>query len=112
MTVEAEFIPVLEEASRIFKETEPQEDFTLLGFVERLTRPLGSEKGEVSIRAIIDEKPRTVHVELANPEYEVALQAHRDVRPISFVGELIKEGRSYQLKNPRHVRGLTVEEEE
>ena len=30
MTVEAEFIPVLEEASRIFKETEPQEDFTLL----------------------------------------------------------------------------------
>ena len=32
-------LPLITEASRIFRETEPQDDFQLVGFIEQLHRP-------------------------------------------------------------------------
>ncbi len=110
--ISSDFIPVIQEASRLFKETEPRDDYELFGFVEKLERPVGVITGHVSVNALIDERPRRVLLELAEPEYEVALQAHKESRPITCVGDLRKEGRSFQLQNPRQFRLLEIEEAE
>jgi hypothetical protein len=104
VTVTSDFIPFIDEASRLFKETEPQDEFELLGFAERLNRPVGAEKGTISVSTIIDERPYRVAVELTSPEYELAVEAHHDSHAISLVGELVREGRSYELKKPRRLR--------
>jgi hypothetical protein len=110
--IPSDLIPVIQEASRLFKETEPQDDFELLGFVERLDRPLGANVGQVFINALIDERPRRVRMELEDRDYQVALQAHKESRPISCVGDLRKEGRSFHLLNPRQFQLLEIEEAE
>jgi hypothetical protein len=108
--IPSDFVPVIEEASRLFKETEGQSDFDLLGFVEKLERPVGAPSGVVSVSAILDDRPRRVLLELADPEYQEALRAHRDSRPISCLGDLAKEGRSLRLRHPRQFRVLDIEE--
>ena len=104
VAITSDFVPVIEEASRLFKETEPQDDFELMGFVERLTRSQGADRGTISVSTIIDERPYHVALELTSPEYEVAVDAHHDSKPISVTGELVREGRSYELKKPRQLR--------
>ena len=106
ITVTSDIIPFIEEVSRLFKETEPQEEFELLGFVERLTRQVGAEKGQIVISTFIDERPYRVAVDLISPEYELAVEAHEYKHAISIVGQLIREGRSYQLREPHQLRVL------
>jgi hypothetical protein len=108
--IPSDFIPVIQEASRLFKETEPQDDFEILGFVEKLERAVGAHWGQASVNTLIDEKPRNVSLELGDPDYQVALQAHKDSRPIYCIGDLAKEGRSLLLRNPRQFRILELEE--
>jgi hypothetical protein len=110
--IPSDFIPVIQEASRLFKETEPRDDFELFGFVERLDRPVGAATGHVSVNALIDERPRRVSLELPEPDYQLAVEAHRDSRPIGCLGDLAKAGHSFQLRNPRHFRILDIEEAE
>jgi hypothetical protein len=97
-----DLIPVIEEASRVFKQTEPAEEFSLIGFVERLDRAQGTPDGRIAIRGLVDEQPRRVIVDLPNVWYQQALQAHGENRPVFCVGELVKERRSYELINPRN----------
>jgi hypothetical protein len=110
-TIASDFLPIIEEASRLFKETEPQDDFELFGFVERLYRPVGQEAGQVTVHALIEERPRRVMLELRDPRYEDAVRAHRDRLAISCTGDLSKEGRSFWLTDLRDFRVLDIEEE-
>ena len=109
-TIPSDFIPVIQEASRLFKEAMPQDDFEILGFVEKLERVVGAGSGQASVNTLIDEQPRKVSLELGDPDYQVAVQAHRDSRPIYCIGELAREGRSFRLRNPRQFRLLELEE--
>jgi hypothetical protein len=110
--ISSDLIPVIQEASRLFKETEPREDFELFGFVERLDRPVGANTGHVTVNALIDERPRRVLLELGDPEYQLALQGHKESRLIACLGDLKREGRSFQLQSPRQFRLLEMEEAE
>lgn len=109
ISLSSEFKPVIEEASRLFKQSAPEDDFELIGFVERLDRDMGAETGQVFVNTLMDERPRRVAIELSDPAYQVALTAHGDTRPVSCTGELVKTGRSYELRNPRDFRLLDVD---
>jgi hypothetical protein len=103
-TFSADFIPVIAEASRLFKRTTPEHDFQVTGFVERLERITGVSSGHVWIENVIDRGPRRVSIELKEHDYELAAKAHVESCPISCVGDLVKTGRSYQLQSPRDLR--------
>lgn len=100
-TVASDLLPVIEEASRLFKETEPREEFELFGFVEKLDRSVGQAIGNVTVQTLIEDRPRRVVIELEDADYDIAVTAHRDSRAIRCVGLLVKEGRSHRLRNPR-----------
>jgi hypothetical protein len=93
--VDTDFIPLLREASRLFKEAAAYEDLYLLGYVEKLDRPAGAAVGLVSISAAVDNRARRVLVELADPEYQDAIRAHQETKPVCCIGDLTKEGKSY-----------------
>lgn len=109
VSVSSDLLPVIDEAARVFKGTAPQEDVEIIGFVEKLDRPVGSEIGRVSILAPIEKERRRVLVELGDPEYLEAVRAHGNNLPITSSGDLVKEGGFLVL---RHVQSFLVLEPE
>ena len=101
IVIEPDAFPVIEEAARMFRETEPQEDFRLVGFVQQLRRPETDPIGRVTITSLIDDQARRVTVDLPEAQYALAVDAHGHRKTIACTGELIKEGRTYHLQNPR-----------
>jgi hypothetical protein len=105
----ADAIPTIEEAGRIFRETSPRQDFELLGFVIGLQRTDPEQPGRVTISGFVDETARRVTLELTGKDYELAITAHRDRRPIRCLGELVKSGHQFELQNPHHLEFVVDE---
>jgi len=105
-TFSQDLIPMIEEASRVFKSIEPEEEFSLFGFVEHLDRSPGTPEGRIAIRGLVDEQLRRVVVNLPDHWYKQALQAHGENRPVFCIGELVKQSRSYELINPREFHSV------
>jgi len=105
----ADAIPTIEEAGRIFRETSPRQDFELLGFVIGLQRTDPKQPGRVTVSGFVDETARRVTLELAGKDYELAITAHRDRRPIRCLGELVKIGHQFELQNPHHLEFVVDE---
>jgi hypothetical protein len=59
------------------------------------------------VLGFVDEQPRKVVMELGDPEYHVAVQAHDNQNTVLCVGLLVREGRFFALKNPH---SLEIEE--
>jgi len=97
-------LEVLKETGRLFENFEPQEEFELAGTIFRLERGEGQEVGAATVRSYMDRRYKLVRIELDPDDFEIATTAlnHRDL--ISCFGELVKEGKSFQLKNPRAFR--------
>lgn len=83
---------MIESASRIFKQIEPEEDFSLLGYVERLNRAVGTPSGRVVISSVVDGQPKRITVDLPDRWYEEAILAHKENRAVFCEGELVKGG--------------------
>jgi hypothetical protein len=104
----ADRIPVIREAGRLLRERAPIADFELEGAVIRLERAEGAPTGRVTILGQVDGKPRRVLVEMNDPNYHLAVLAHDQFRALRCVGSLVREGRSFILREPREI---AVEEE-
>jgi hypothetical protein len=102
VTIASDLVPILEEASRLFRETGTQNDVEVLGTVHKLEHQEGS-RGKVTINGTADGIPRTVQIELSGDEHSLAVRSYEERIPLSCRGELMKEGRSWALKNPRDV---------
>ena len=96
-------IPFIREASRVMKERAPFEDFELEGAVVRLDRPPGQPAGRVTIIGAVDGKPRRVTLDLGDPHYHLAVEAHDQERPLRCSGTLVRDGRSLVLREPRDI---------
>ena len=97
-------IPVIEEAGRILRGTSPLEEYEVEGWVEALDRPTGQDLGTVTILGFVDERPHRIRLQLKDSEYHLAIRAHDGRVPVSCVGDLVKEGRSFTLQNPHYFR--------
>jgi hypothetical protein len=93
-------IVVIAEAGRMFREISPEEDVEILGFVTRLDRDPAQSGGRVTIHALLEEGPRKVNADLAEPEYQVAVKAHGDRRLVRCFGQLAKAGQMLSLRQP------------
>lgn len=94
------------EAARLLRETSALDDFELRGVVIRLERPGGDTSGRVTVLGFVEGQPRQVLVELAEPDYQSAVQAHKERVPVRCTGDLGREGRRFVLRSARH---LTLE---
>ena len=97
-----DIMPVLFEASRWFKEIAPLEDFELVGQVigtHRHHEQTGP--GKITVEGVVEDRIRNVTIELTEKDYAVALEAHRDRKPVTCTGEIVKTVRSLRLNNPR-----------
>ncbi len=112
VTINADAVPVIREAARFLREAATREDYTLHGFVTVLRRHTTGALGRVTISGLIDGVFRNVQADLLPDSYEQALLAHRERLPISVVGELAREGRSWVLLHSREFVVETAGEEE
>ena len=78
-----------------------QKNFEFRGEVYRLQRQRRDMTGQVTLVGNIDGQQKRIKVELNDLAYQKASQANQDRRLIFCKGELIKEGRTYTLSNPR-----------
>jgi hypothetical protein len=92
---------ILRAAARYLKERAPITSFELSGAVIRLQSAAPTTGGEVTIAGLVDGAIRQVFVSLAGDDYQRAVQAHHQELEVSVEGELVREGRSYRLGNPR-----------
>ena len=101
-----EFMPdqfsILREAARLFRENEPLEDYEVVGYVVRLDRGEGEIAGQVTISSYIEDRPRKIRLILNDADYQIAVKAHSQECPVQCTGELVKEGHSYTMRNPRN----------
>jgi hypothetical protein len=106
-----EIIPVIREAARVFRATAPQEDFELQGSVVVLRRDEADQTGRITIVGEVDGQLRRVSVVLPPPLYHDAIRAHDEGIPVFCSGELVREGRSFVLRNPHDFQLLRDSEE-
>jgi hypothetical protein len=70
------------------------------GMVTRLQE--SDSVGTVTLMGVVVGKLRKINVELNEPEYSEAIEAYQERLPVVCTGDLIKEGNTFVLKNPRH----------
>jgi hypothetical protein len=102
--LQGDAIPLIEEAGRLFRETSPVDDFELQGAVIGLRRPEGASIGRVTVAGFVESQARKVLIDLADPDYSKAIAAHEQQAIVVCTGELVKQGHSYRLQNPRQFR--------
>lgn len=100
VTLPASAMPIIEAVAEKFK-TYLLDSFKLQGEVIKLQRLRGEKTGKVTILSSIEDKQRRIKVELTKEEYELATEAHQERIPVVCYGNLIEEGRSFELQNPR-----------
>jgi hypothetical protein len=109
--VPREVVPTMREAARLFRQTTPRESFELEGQVYRLERSPGERSGRVFLNGLIDGKLRGVCLQLEDAGYQLALRAHDQRQRLACVGELVREGKSYELRNARSLMLLAPDAE-
>jgi len=104
-------LPIIAEASRIWKQTSPREECELEGFVVGLSREDSESTGKVTIMGVVESKLRKVTTTLNTAAYNKAIEAHKQHSPIRLMGDLVKRGRHWFLNNARHLVLLEDTEE-
>ncbi|WP_010582815.1 hypothetical protein [Schlesneria paludicola] len=97
----ADRIPIIREAGRLMRERAPITDFEIIGPVIKLNRKAGENDGRITVFGQIDGTPKSVTMELIESEYELAIEYHRNGVIVRAVGTLVREGRSYVLKDAK-----------
>lgn len=106
-----DILPVLQEASRLFKQRHPEVEIELVGYVTELCREEGELLGTATVIGNGGGGPRRIRLTDLPPEdYEVVLEAHRAERKIRAVGELRKDGRSWVLRRARDIESIPDED--
>jgi hypothetical protein len=100
----------LREVARQFRLREPQMGVRLMGSIINLHRGERQEGGRITFAALVDERSRSVSVQLPKPDYEVAVGAHRRRKPILVTGDLVRDGQRWHLRNPTALQVLGSED--
>jgi hypothetical protein len=105
---ESDAAPFLWEMGRTLREQSAIADFELIGPVHKLTSAAPEQGGEIIVAMTEPWPGRKVRVALAGPAYQQAAQAHASGVWISCEGELVRQGDSTTLLNPRSLRALVT----
>jgi hypothetical protein len=72
--------------------------------VTDLHRAEDQADGRVTIKAIVDGRPRSLSGNLSQSDYGTAIRAHGKQLPVTLVGDLEREGQRWRLIEPRDIR--------
>ena len=103
--LQADSMPYLEEASRDFRQTSELEGAEVFGVVHRLQH-LDGNAADVTIVGTVDAERRTVVTELQGEAHNIAIRAYQERLAVRCLGELVKDRKSYRLKNPHDFRSM------
>jgi hypothetical protein len=103
VTFSPDCVQVFSEVARVFKDTTPQEDFQLFGPVIELKRLESAQNGRVTVLGIVGEKPLRIVMEFGDSDYQLATKAHSERLPVRCSGILVRDGKSYSLRNPTNL---------
>jgi len=92
---------VLRAAAKFLKERAPVTSFELIGQVVKLEALALAQGGNVTVAGLVDDAVRQVQFAADAGDYQRAIEAHQHERIVSVEGELVKDGRSFRLSNPR-----------
>ena len=95
---------LIREAGVELKAKAPREQFQVVGPVIVVKREPTQIEGEVIMRAIIDGGPRQVVMRADVSEFEVATRALNDRSFLAVVGTLLKDGRTFTMKDASDFR--------
>ena len=98
----------LEEAARWFRQTATLDDVEFFGSIHKLVK-VNDDVDEVTMIGAINGERRTVRSRVDGEMRKQITRAHHDRSPITCMGDLIKEGKGFYLKNVREM--LIVEDE-
>ena len=105
VSFDAETIPIFREAARELRTRLPEDEVRIRGNVVRLHREDELGSGDVTIAGSVVgdpiEKLRRVSLNLAEPDYELAIRAHQTFADVEVVGSLIQRGTRTHLTNTR-----------
>jgi hypothetical protein len=102
---------VLREVGRVFRERQPRPDVTLFGSVVRLRREDAEADGQVTFKALIDDREQSVVAILDQANYGVAVRAHGERNPVVLRGDLARVGQRWRVVNAS-IRELSSDEDQ
>lgn len=108
--VGSDLSPILREGARLLRATGSTPDFELEGAVVRLDSDNAGAGGVAVIAGQVDGQPRKVRVPMDTKDYTLAIRAHKEGQLLRCEGELVRQGRRFQLDRVRHV-AVVVDEE-
>jgi hypothetical protein len=97
---------VLQEAARIFRQSEPLTDTRIAGFVIALDRSVDQFDGNATLILLIGDKPRRVRVRFEQDAYRQVIRAFQEKLAISLLGDIFPVGQRWEIRNPRELRVL------
>jgi hypothetical protein len=83
--------------AQILRGVEPRPNYTVVGPVTQLKKNPGDSDGRITLDAEVDQKVRSVNIEVGAEDYELAAKAHLADTEISATGLLEHAGRSREL---------------
>jgi hypothetical protein len=92
---------LLREAAARLREEATYPATQLVGPVVKLDSAAPAHGGEAVVYAAVDGKRRYIRVALGAEPYRTAINAHLAGAPVRCAGDLVREGRSWILRNPR-----------
>lgn len=99
---------ILKDVAISFRKNEPSTGELITGHVARLDRePPDKFDGNAVILSTRDESQVRIRVEFKETDFAKVIQAFRDLAPISLVGDVHRDGRAYELRNPRNLSLLS-----
>lgn len=76
-------------------------NITVQGVVMQIKTPNPDQRGEITLLGVVVDRLRKIDIELVERDYIIAIKAYQDRCPIICTGDLIKENKTFMLKNPR-----------
>lgn len=78
---------------------------TIQGVVTHIATPNADNlSGQIMLLGVVIDKLRSIHIELADHDYILALKAYQERLPVECKGDLIKENDVFILKNPHQFK--------
>lgn len=97
---------------RLKREYEPSVE-TVVGRITRLERDdndTNSDGGQVILRGVAHDRERNLRLDLNAEEYEMAIAAHRGKYPLTAVGTVVKDGRSWAIQGDLQLSRLQLDQ--
>jgi len=104
-----DWAPIGGKGGRLLRERSSWPDFELVGPVVKLESDAPELSGRVTLVGLVEGRQARVRMELAGPEYWLALEAHGKGQSLRCAGTLVRDGTQFELQAPRD---LELEPEE